>query len=93
MRQARQQLPRASEGIIVLDLEHPESFVPMAEEKLRSPACSHVIGMLLTGRGAWFCPNTLYSSFPVDIARIALEVPRLSQGDSHTKELTDGVTR
>ena len=68
IREARDQLPTSARGIIILDVEHTKEMVSVAEEKLRQPGYQHVIGILLTGNGAWFTPNPVHASFPLEFA-------------------------
>ena len=72
IREARDQLPIDMRSIIVLETEHTERMVKIAEEKLRQPGYGNVIVVLVVGNGAWSIPNPLQSSFPLEFVKTAV---------------------
>jgi hypothetical protein len=62
IKEANEQLPRKSRGIIILETEHTKRMVGIAQEKLVEPRYEQVIAILVTGNGAWSVPNTLLTS-------------------------------
>ncbi len=72
IREARDQLPQTSRGIIILETWHTERMVKIAEEKLKEPGYGQVIVILVIGNGAWSVPNALHQNFPLDFVKIAV---------------------
>lgn len=72
IREANNQLPRTSRGIIILETQHSERVVRVAEEKLREPRYGKVIAILVVGDKVWSAPNALHQKFPLDFLKIAV---------------------
>lgn len=72
IREAKDQLPQVSRGIIILETWHTERMVKIAEEKLKAPGYERVIVILVIGDGAWSVPNALHQNFSLDFVKIAV---------------------
>jgi hypothetical protein len=72
IKEARDQIPAESRGIIIFEPGDSHRLVKMVEEKLKSESYQHIIGVILMGGGAWFVSNPLHKNFPVDFINIAI---------------------
>ena len=68
MKEAKEQLPRASKGVIILSVSHPAKIALVAQEKLRNQRYSHIACILVVGRETWLVPNPQHPDFPFDFA-------------------------
>lgn len=71
IKEANDQLPRTSRGIIILETWHSGRMVRIAEEKLREPKYRQVIAILFVGGEVWSVPNAIHQEFPLDFLKIA----------------------
>jgi len=71
IREAREQLPTETRSIIVLETEHTERMVRIAEEKLRQAGYENVVVILVIGNGGWSVPNPVHSGFPLEFVKTA----------------------
>lgn len=85
IREANDQLPRASRGVIILETRHAERIVRIAEEKLRELRHRQVIAILVTGSEAWSLPNAIHQDFSLDFLKIAVlpESTECVRSDAH----------
>lgn len=72
IKEAKNQLPRKSKGVIILEINHTEKMVKLAEEKINQPGYEHIIAILVVGNGAWAVPNPNYQYYPLDFLKIAV---------------------
>jgi hypothetical protein len=75
IKEANEQLPRTSRGIIILETLHAERMITIGEEKLKEPKYAQVIAILMMGNGAWSIPNVRHRDFPLDFLKISV-IPR-----------------
>jgi hypothetical protein len=71
IKEAKEQLPTDMRPIIVLETEHSERMVKIAEEKLKQAGYENVAIILVIGNGAWSVPNPLHSDFPLEFVKTA----------------------
>lgn len=71
IREANKQIPRNKRGVIILEVNHTEVIVKVAEEKLRVRGYEHIIAILLLGNGAWSIRNNMHADIPLDFLKIA----------------------
>lgn len=69
---ARDQLPKASRGVILLETRYPDALIHVAEEKLREESYLHVCNIVLIGNTRWSIPNPHIPSFTLDFLNIAV---------------------
>jgi len=72
IKEANDQIPKMSRGVIVLETIQPKRLLTITEEKLRDPRYGHIIAILITGYDAWLVPNARYSEIPKDFLKIAV---------------------
>lgn len=72
IKKAKDQIPKSSRGIIILDTQHPQRMVKVAEDKLMNPKYGNIIAILVTGNGAWSVPNRRHHDFPLNFLKIAV---------------------
>lgn len=72
IKEAKNQLPTKSMGVIILEINHTEKMVKLAEEKIKQPGYEHIIAILVVGNGAWAVPNPNYKYYPLDFLKIAI---------------------
>ena len=66
------QLPIKSLSVIILEINHTEKMVKLAEEKIKQVGFEHIIAILVIGNGAWAVPNPNYQYYPLDFLKIAI---------------------
>lgn len=76
IREAKDQLPIDMRSIMVLETEHTERMVKIAEEKIKQSGYANVIVVLVVGNGAWSAPNPFQAGFPMEFVRTAV-IPNL----------------
>lgn len=73
IKEAKDQIPKSSRGVIILNTQHPQRMLKVAEEKLTNPKYGHIIAILVTGNGAWSVPNLRHHDFPPNFLKIAVQ--------------------
>jgi hypothetical protein len=80
IKEASDQIPKMSRGVIVIETFHSERLLNIAEEKIAKPRYSHIVSILVKGNRVWSVPNPRHSDFSLDFLRIAVQPnPLLSQ--------------
>ena len=72
IREARDQLPRDSKSIVILESLHSRRLVKIAEEKLKQTRYENLVAVVVTGNGAGLALNQQHQDFPVDFLKIAV---------------------
>ena len=73
IKEASNQIPRKSKGVIILETLHPKMMLKVAEAKLLDPRYGHIIAILVIGNGAWSVPNLRHNDFPLKFLKIAVQ--------------------
>ncbi len=70
IREANDQIPTMSRGVIILETLHPSRMLTVAQEKLNIPRYVHIIAILVTGYEAWLVPNLQHLDIPSSFLKI-----------------------